>query len=83
MSKRDWILETHLPEVNKLIVCNEDYSDAFSLHMGGTYTAESMYKFVSDHENKSYKEIKEWTEKTFRSLSDKSTWLMCYFGECK
>lgn len=83
MSNRDWIIETILIDFGTLSIYNTDYSDGFTLHTGGVYTADSMYKFVDDHKNKSYQEIKEWTEKTFQSLSDKSTWLVCYFGECK
>lgn len=83
MNKRDWIIETTLIDFGTLSVYNQDYTDGFTLHKGGVYTANSMYKFVDDHKHKSYQEIKEWTEKTFRSLSDQSTWLMCYFGECK
>lgn len=83
MSNRNWIIEFDGKFYGELYVYNSDYTDGFTLHKGGVYTAESTYKFVNDHEHKSYKEIKEWTEKTFRSLSDKSTWLMCYFGECK
>jgi hypothetical protein len=83
MIKRDWVMEHFYYDVRKLVIYNDDYTDGFTLHKGGVYTADSMYRFVDDHKDKSYQELKLWTEKTFRSLIDESTWLMCYFGECK
>ncbi|AWD93306.1 hypothetical protein AB9_079 [Acinetobacter phage vB_AbaM_B9] len=76
----DWNM---VADCDSLFIFDSSYGDFFVIHYGGIYINKTCQKFKDDHGNKSYREIKEWTEKTFRSLSDKSTWLMCYFGECK
>ena len=76
----DWNM---VADCDGLFIFDSSYSDFFEIHHGGVYINKTCVKFKEDHEHKSYQEIKEWTEKTFRSLSDQSTWLMCYFGECK
>lgn len=76
----DWIL---VADCGGLFIFGSSYQDCFEIHHGGVYINKTCVKFKEDHEHKSYQEIKEWTEKTFQSLSDKSTWLVCYFGECK
>ena len=76
----DWNM---VADCDGLFIFDSSYSDFFEIHHGGIYVNKTCSKFKKDHEHKSYHEIKEWFEKTFRSLSDKSTWLMCYFGECK
>ncbi|HCH8414856.1 TPA: hypothetical protein NNQ18_004675 [Salmonella enterica] len=76
----DWNM---VADCDSLFIFDSSYSDFFEIHHGGVYVNKTCSKFREDHEHKSYQEIKEWTEKTFRSLSDKSTWLMCYFGGCK
>lgn len=80
MSNCDWIM---VVDQDSLFIFDSSCDDCFEIHHGGVYINKTCVKFKDDHEHKSYQEIKEWTEKTFRSLSDKSTWLMCYFGECK
>lgn len=76
----DWIM---IADYGGLFIFDSSCDDFFEIHHGGVYINKTCKKFKDDHKHKNYQEIKEWTEKTFRSLSDKSTWLMCYFGECK